>query len=119
MKGELGNNFTWKSMKETISFMKFENGKIFIRTKEYQKIVAKLITVMGLLFILLGIGIFTYFSNELHLFGLKEFIQLLTLTTFPIFTGIYLLFLIAPLCTAIAMEKKIDSSKKEELSVGK
>ncbi|WP_286856469.1 MULTISPECIES: hypothetical protein [Sphingobacterium] len=116
LKKKLKKNFTWKSIKKALPYLKFENDEIVVKISGFLKKMAQIILIGALFIIFVGLAVPIYFSNDLRLFELKEILELVCLTTISIFSGIYLLYLISPLCMAIAIEKALSEhqSKKNE-----
>jgi len=108
LKKELGENFTWESIKIASPYLEFQNNKLIVKVSKLEKFFSRVL-LASLLFLIIAIFfVVINYLKEFRTLSWADFIEFLILIICLIILAFYFRYLSDPLLRAISMTKKLN-----------
>jgi len=108
LKNSLGENYTWKTIKRLMPFIKFDDkNKIYIKVTKVDRWSAYIILFLVLLLIIIMFYTLSLQSKATHL---SDLLLIYILSIIPFIGSVLLLTLVSPTSDAIIIKKKLEKN---------
>jgi len=106
LKDKLGNNYTWKPIREAKPHLIFCDGKLEVSLNRFQRILKNIFIVVGLLFIVVGVLV-TVFINEFQPKTATEIVLVILFMIIPMIIGYLTVNSVQSLVSASLISKRL------------